>query len=837
MSDSKLSDFDKLNLLGRGSYGVVYKVRRLIDNNIYVLKQIDLSCLRSKEQNNAIQEVQILASLDNEYIVRYYDSFMEDNQLNLIMEYCAGKDLLTKLKLAQHEQTPIEESLIWKYLIQLCVGLYHIHDKNILHRDLKAANLFLDIDDNIKIGDLGVARVLGTHSMASTIVGTPYYLSPELVEDRPYNSKSDIWSVGVILYELCSLKHPFEANNQGALILKIIRGKYPPIPSQYNYSTKLQRIIDACLRKDTNARPGVIELLSLPSVVKQAKLLNIQLPAAILEIVKSRLKTQITKAVTLNSANNSGALITVVNKESALALVNSAIPTQTAKRTAQLSHKLKAALAAADEDRTDSHEEAVSLFSANDLKSLKVALIDRPSRHILNKANEENGIVFSGVNNAHMNNNTNHDEVNAGKPCVSQLPHERRELHSSESSATLHINTALLTLTPQSNLSNHNDSLQQQHPNAVPNYNSALVNQLQPKNIKRPMRGRPVQSAAANRPSTQSNLAPSVTSFAGSNLSPTASPRPVKLKSNPSKSKASSTRGGKANSTSGRANSSSDNVDLVISSNTSRLPVRGHVYAPRIRGRGQIIRGRARTVPMQFQGKANANTAYIQPHSTNKAKAPNNKANKAQHMEQEELQVINVSGQGVSAQAAADMLNEEEKSAEDEDYAEDFEEYNKDSHSADVSTEIQSIEILSPEDERELLEAEAEDFLLNESLDAIEEKGEKTAEEEIESADDKVIHIKQQIEQLTKSCQQQISPTQFHHLYSYLNQANSKHSTDIQGNANPHKQFENVSNSNIKSNRAIADHILTMIDERNLSVLPKLYQILYLDTQIKQLSN
>ena len=108
----------------------------------------------------------------------------------------------------------LPEEKIWKFFIEMCLGIQYLHTNRILHRDIKTINMFLTKNDNIKIGDLGVARELNqTANMAHTVVGTPYYLSPELCEEKPYNNKSDIWSLGCVLYELCTLKHPFEAQN------------------------------------------------------------------------------------------------------------------------------------------------------------------------------------------------------------------------------------------------------------------------------------------------------------------------------------------------------------------------------------------------------------------------------------------------------------------------------------------------------------------------------------------------------------------------------------------------------------------------------------------------
>ena len=98
-----------------------------------------------------------------------------------------------------------------------------------------------------------------TANFAHTIVGTPYYLSPELCEEKPYNHKSDIWSLGCVLYEMCTLRHPFEANNQGALILKIVRGKFDPSPS--TFSKELSDMVNALLTRDYKKRPSIQEVL------------------------------------------------------------------------------------------------------------------------------------------------------------------------------------------------------------------------------------------------------------------------------------------------------------------------------------------------------------------------------------------------------------------------------------------------------------------------------------------------------------------------------------------------------------------------------------------------
>ena len=176
------------------------------------------------------------------------------------MEYCDAGDLSQFLKINQQLGKFVAEEKIWKYFIQMCLGLAHIHCKKILHRDIKSMNMFMTKEDKIKIGDLGVAKVLMQTQFAKTFVGTPYYLSPEICEEKPYNDKSDIWALGCILYEMCTYKHPFNATNQAALILKILKGKYDPIPKEY--SQDLRKIIEHIMQKNYYKRPNVFDLLT-----------------------------------------------------------------------------------------------------------------------------------------------------------------------------------------------------------------------------------------------------------------------------------------------------------------------------------------------------------------------------------------------------------------------------------------------------------------------------------------------------------------------------------------------------------------------------------------------
>lgn len=288
--------------IGHGSYGVVFKVVRKVDRMTYAMKEIDLQGMSRKEQEECIRETRVLSSLDSDFIIKYYDSFLERGKLYIITEYASNGNLHDYIK-KQKQKLP--EELIWKLFVQILLGLNHMHSKKILHRDIKTLNVFLDDDLNVKLGDMGVAKILSTHTnFAKTIVGTPYYLSPELCEDKPYNEKSDVWALGVVLYECCVQRHPFDADNQGALILKILRGKYPPV---VGYSPEVSDVIKRCLTQNANRRPNTYKLLLLPGVRQKSQELGIILPdtETLIALAEKSNTTKLTRSTSANKAPSS----------------------------------------------------------------------------------------------------------------------------------------------------------------------------------------------------------------------------------------------------------------------------------------------------------------------------------------------------------------------------------------------------------------------------------------------------------------------------------------------------------------------------------------------------
>ena len=274
-----IKDYKIKDRIGVGSYGIVYKVtKKNNEKQIYVLKQIPFN-LKADINNETLIEAKnealILSKLKHKYIVKYYDSFQDNNNLNIVMEYCEYGDLDSYIKNLKKNNKHLSENQIWKFFIEICTGLSYMHNKKILHRDMKSSNIFLTKNLDIKIGDLGVAKALKNTLHAHTFIGTPYYLSPEICEEKTYNEKSDVWALGCILYELINLKHPFNASNQAALFLKILNGKYENFSNIYKYSDELLKFIDLLLEKDFNKRPSMKDIIFNPIFKNKAKLLGL----------------------------------------------------------------------------------------------------------------------------------------------------------------------------------------------------------------------------------------------------------------------------------------------------------------------------------------------------------------------------------------------------------------------------------------------------------------------------------------------------------------------------------------------------------------------------------
>lgn len=219
--------------------------------------------MSEEEKKETLDEAKIMENLTHPNIIHFREVYKtKRGKLCIVMDYADGGDLQKYLK---NTKKYLKEDLILNWFTQICLAMKHVHDRKILHRDLKSQNIFLTKSEFVKLGDFGIARVLThTKDIAKTVVGTPYYLSPEIIENRPYSFASDIWSLGVLLYEMCCLRPPFDAGSLHELASKILKGKYSPIPSFY--SDNMSLLIATLLKVNPKDRPNINQILKFPLI-------------------------------------------------------------------------------------------------------------------------------------------------------------------------------------------------------------------------------------------------------------------------------------------------------------------------------------------------------------------------------------------------------------------------------------------------------------------------------------------------------------------------------------------------------------------------------------------
>ena len=255
-----MNRYKVVKTIGEGSYGQAFLCTENKTHKDVIIKELNITQQEPKVRESSLNEAKILSKLNNHNIVKFIESFIEKGKLYIVMEYAEGGDLWRYIQNRNGRHIPESQILIW--IQQLCSALSYVHSQNILHRDLKSRNIFLDSENNAKLGDFGIAKVLEhTGDFAKTIVGSPFYLSPEICNGVPYDEKTDIWSLGCIFYEMCTLTPAFSGNNMGNVVMKILLQKQQPIPSMY--SKDLSKLINSMLMKEPSERPNLSQILSL----------------------------------------------------------------------------------------------------------------------------------------------------------------------------------------------------------------------------------------------------------------------------------------------------------------------------------------------------------------------------------------------------------------------------------------------------------------------------------------------------------------------------------------------------------------------------------------------
>lgn len=271
MDSSVLRDYKEIRPVGSGSFGKVLLVEDK-ESKKYVVKVIDISKMKPKEKKEALQESKLLSQLKHPYIVSHRDSWVENGILVIVMDYAENGDLCRAIQRQRKLGRHFSEQQLVRWFTQALLAIKHLHDRHILHRDIKSSNFFLTASGRLRAGDFGIAKVLeNTAAVARTTIGTPYYLSPEICHEQPYSWASDMWALGVVLHEMCALRVPFDAANIHELVEKITREDPPPIPT--HYTDELRQLVFSLLQKDSSVRPSAAEVLQLPLIQSEIRVM------------------------------------------------------------------------------------------------------------------------------------------------------------------------------------------------------------------------------------------------------------------------------------------------------------------------------------------------------------------------------------------------------------------------------------------------------------------------------------------------------------------------------------------------------------------------------------
>ncbi|KAJ7818885.1 kinase-like domain-containing protein [Mycena olivaceomarginata] len=278
------SRYETLAEIGHGAFGIVKKVRRKADNKLFACKEINFVGMDKSERKQIIDEVNILRNRQHDHIVSYVEKHVNEEAgiLYIIMEYCRGGDLSALIKSTARNQASVSENEIWAYFTQILLALDHCHSNGrIIHRDLKPDNVFLDSEKRIKLGDFGVAKALGGVEFCKTFAGTPQYMSPEMIKGYAYDSKTDIWSLGCMVYELCALKPAFSGaktlDELSAMMIRQVpyKDSFQPRRLMFSgYSGELRHVIKSMLQINPAMRPSASELLTYGRVQLEREVLE-----------------------------------------------------------------------------------------------------------------------------------------------------------------------------------------------------------------------------------------------------------------------------------------------------------------------------------------------------------------------------------------------------------------------------------------------------------------------------------------------------------------------------------------------------------------------------------
>jgi serine/threonine kinase 3 len=251
--------FQMLDIIGKGSFGIVCTCKHIKKNKIYAVKLIDLDkSMSEKDLEHEIAELDILKDCTSNYIVKYSGCYMKDTLLLIVMEYCDGGSVSDILNLCNYTFTEEEIAAVCYGLLK---GLSYLHGKNVSHRDIKGANVLLHSSGRAKITDFGVSKIQSKNEKMKTIVGSPYWIAPEIITNGGYDKSADIWSLGITLIEMAEGRPPHSDTNPVRVIWMIPFKEPPKLSRPDKWSPEFVDFVSQCLQKDPKARPTTEKLL------------------------------------------------------------------------------------------------------------------------------------------------------------------------------------------------------------------------------------------------------------------------------------------------------------------------------------------------------------------------------------------------------------------------------------------------------------------------------------------------------------------------------------------------------------------------------------------------